>query len=243
MDSWDETFLQKKDDLEKPKKIPEFKLDSSLSHVLEPSDGLVQKKKVEVPSLNFDMSSQSESQEEKKKLKSFILDSECQTKKESIDDNNVQRGRVRDFDEFRDLLKDLKLSLNLSVFSAFEDNTNQKIDDIEFLLERYSKLDQKILTLLDNKGDASFIDNKPENGLLKMITGKKSQSLNLGQNQKSSYLSRLEALSKESKLNHYQIELIKLQKNPVGLDSFIFKLKKEQEHREKRFRNLKEFLV
>lgn len=236
-------FLQKKDDFEEPKKIPEFRLDSSLSQVLEPSEGLAKKKALEVPSLNFDMDSQSESNNEKPKLKSFILDSECQTKKASVDENCAKKGQVRDFEEFRDLLKDLKLSLNLSVFSTFEDNTNQKIDDIEFLLERYSKLDQKILTLLDNKGDASFMCNKPHNGVIKLLTGKKSQSLNLGHDKKSSYLQKLEALSKESRLNHYQIELIKLQKEPVGLDGFLFKLKKEQEMREKRFKNLKEFLV
>lgn len=116
---------------------------------------------------------------------------------------------VRDFDDFKVLLADLKLSLSNTNFSAFNENASLGLCQLESELDRYSKLDEKIIETI-----GSLCSNS------------------------ESARQELEALRKSSNAQTHQAKLRELRQNPSDFDSFLLKLKKEIQSRDRAFEDI-----
>lgn len=153
-------------------------------------------------------------------------------------------NNVKDFDDFKFLLKDLKMTLNMSDFSTFQDNLDEQMCELEKVLTDYSDLDKKITNLTDNKNynvklNNTFHDIETTN----FLDTKKCQSVLLNNDSGNKYIKELEMLKLNSNFSQYHIKIKDLKNNPFDFESFLFKVKKEFNYRKKKFQEIQEFLV
>lgn len=116
---------------------------------------------------------------------------------------------VRNFDDFRSLLENLKLTISNSNYSSFNESASLGFHQLETELDRYNTLDRRIDTVLESL---------PQD--------------------KSGPLRDLEALRAHSNLLAHQQKLQDLQQNPSDFDSFLLKLKKELLARSRTFEDI-----
>jgi len=232
-----------------PAHVREFRLDSSLSQVMRPFDLL----KDPAVKAQWDSDNSSIKTSNKKDImmampvpdfKHFLEDdfNDDNCKKTPVKTNTM--ANVKDFDDFKFLLKDLKMTLNMSDFSTFQDNLNEQMGELEKVLTDYSDLDKKIVNLVESKNYKLKLNNSfYDNGAGAFLNVKKSQSVLLRSDSGDKYIKELEMLKADSNINHYHIKIKDLKNNPFDFESFIFKVKKEFNHRRKRFEEIQEFVV
>ena len=60
---------------------------------------------------------------------------------------------MRNFDDFRNLLEDLKLSIASSNYAEFNNNSDRGFEDLRAQLLRYTNLDRNIAKTIDGLND------------------------------------------------------------------------------------------
>ena len=239
-----------------PKDIKEFKLDSSNSRSLI-GDGFLLKDTGILDELNFDVfdigdktpnkRGLDENKDNKDLQNIKLLENQVLKKGFSVSKTPIKSkdsNNIKNFDDFKHLLKDLKMTLKKSDFSDFHDDFNENIQELEETMNNYNQLDEQIEKLLESqekKGDLSNSTFYKKPGAL--LQNKKGSSVNFGVQEKNKYVLKLEDLQRESNINQYQDKLKKLRDDPLDFDSFLLKIKREYKERNKKFSELKEFLV
>ena len=233
----------------KPIHVREFRLDSSLSQAVRPLE-LLRDKNIMA---DWESDNSSVKTSNKKDIGASLKIPEFRNFFE--DDANSQSNKktpvktnplanVKDFDDFKFLLKDLKMTLNMSDFSSFQDNLNDQMAELEKVLGDYSELDKKIIGLVDGQSDTLRLNNSLfENGLNGGFDNKRSKSVKFKGANGNKYMKELEELKIESNFNQYHIKLKDLKNNPFDFESFIFKVKKEFGARKRKFEDIQEFIV
>lgn len=232
------------------KDIKEFRLDSSISRSIK-EDGFLLKE----PELNFDFDFGDDLDKTPNKKKDFnefnallkVKDLESRVldrKGNKTPVKSRETNNIRNFDDFKVLLKDLKMTLNKSDFSEFQDDLNENIEELETLMTNYNALDRQMGELIEDKNqkpdqNTSLLD-KNVKGLLKV---NKSSSVNYGKDTKNKYIVQLEELREGSNFKFYQEKLRELRTQPLEFNSFMLTVKRELDKRSKKFETLKEFLV
>lgn len=232
-----------------PLHIREFRLDSSLSQVMRPFDLL----KDPAVKAQWDSDNSSIKTSNKKNIaptlpvpdfRNFLEDEfhDDNSRKTPVKSNAL--ANVKDFDDFKFLLKDLKMTLNMSDFSSFQDNLNEQMTELEKVLTDYSDLDKKIFNLVDSKNNKQ----KPSNSFYDNDIGgffnlKRCQSVKFKGEAGDKYVKELEFLRQDSNISQYHIKIRDLKNNPCDFESFIFKVKKEFVQRKRKFEEIQEFLV
>ena len=231
-----------------PAHVREFRLDSSISQVMRPFD-LFKDAAVKV---QWDSDNSSIKTSNNKNIMAVPVPDFKHFLEDDFNDDNYkktplkanQMANVKDFDDFKFLLKDLKMTLNMSDFSTFQDNLNEQMGDLEKVLTDYSDLDKKIVSLVESKNYKLKLNNSfYDNGAGAFLDVKKSQSVLLNGDSGDKYIKELEILKADSNINHYHIKIKDLKNNPFDFDSFIFRVKKEFNQRKKKFDEIQEFVV
>ena len=143
---------------------------------------------------------------------------------------------IKNFDDFKMLLKDLKLTLNLSNYSTFNENFEENFNQLEKTLHDYHELDHKIENFYHkfNENQTSFADFLENNS----VNEKQTKSVNC-MPKKNNGLNKLSQLKKSTNFHLYENKLKELKDNPSEFESFFIKLKKELEMRGKKFEQIK----
>jgi hypothetical protein len=147
--------------------------------------------------------------------------------------NNIN---IKNFDDFKMLLKDLKLTLNLSNYSTFNENFEENFTQLENTLHNYHILDIEIENLIESQKEnqTSFADLLENTS----IDNKKTKSVNFKPD-KNSLIRSLTFLRDCSNFHLYENKLKDLKTNPSEFESFFIKIKKELESRRKKFDEIK----
>ena len=207
-----------------PSFVPDFKLDSSLSQVLRRDSFLGNNNEISISGFSLNKNPENnEKYENDKKAKNL---------------KNLENLENQENHNFKDLLKDLRLSLNLSHLSS----VTAPVDSSGQLLAKYAELDQSMDQLLAQKSQISLKKDDSKRRILRLLEGKKSVSVNLGLKDKGVYIRRLEELRKGSKLAEFEMGLGRARVDG-NVDGLLEKIKEEVELREKKFDELREFLV
>ena len=232
-----------------PVQVREFRLDSSLSQVMRPFE-LLRDPAIKV---QWDSDNSSIKTSNKKVIttalqvpdfKHFLEDEFNGENCKKTPVKATQMANVRDFDDFKFLLKDLKMTLNMSDFSTFQDNLEEQMVELEKVLTEYSDLDKQIGSLVESKNSKSKMNNSFfDNGIGSFLDVKKSQSVLLKSKPGDKYIKDLELLRADSNFNQYHIKIKDLKSNPFDFESFILKVKKEFVQRKKRFEEIREFVA
>ena len=228
IDSWDCLIENKKGAIGKEIQIPDFNLDMSLSNVIEPEQSLNLSK-------NF-------LSKEKKNVRSFVLESETLTR--NLSGMQGESGvRVKEFDEFKELLKDINLSLNISQLSINEQPSKRNSVDLKALLMRYKELDQEIEAIAKSRVEGSLLLNISKNSLMNKDNVDECKSLNLGKKEQSAFIQRLKQLKKRSKLKSFELEATRYQISDDNDYLFCSEVEEDLNRRKREFEELKEFLI
>lgn len=233
----------------KPVHVREFRLDSSLSQVVRPLDLLKDSQVIEqwgsdsscikTPTKKAPMVVLPD-----RKFKHFLEDDEGTPDNARTPAKNTVAANVKDFDDFKFLLKDLKMSLNMSDFSTFHDNLNEQMGDLEKILTDYADLDKRIASLANGKvSDPKMVNSSFDAGLGVWLDLKKSQSFMAKPDSGNKYLKELEALKQTSNIQEYSMKLKDLKCNPSDFETFVFKVRRELGSRKRKFEEINEFLV
>ena len=233
-----------------PKDIKEFRLDSSISRSIK-DDGFLLKD----PELNFDFDFGDDIEKTPNKKKDFnevnallkVKDLESRVldrKGNKTPVKSRETNNIRNFDDFKLLLQDLKMTLNKSDFSEFQDDLNENIEELYTLMTKYNALDKQMGELVEGRNqkpdqNTSLMD-KNVKGLLQV---NKSVSVNYGKEPRNKYIIELEQLRDESNFRSYQEKLRELRTQPLEFNSFMLTVKRELDKRSKKFETLKEFLI
>lgn len=233
----------------KPIEIREFRLDSSLSQVMRPLDLLRDPKVIE----QWGSDSSCIKTPNKKVVEAFkavpdykkFLEDDLRSEDSARTPvKRNQKANVKDFDDFKDLLKDLKMSLNMSDFSTFQDNLNEQMVELEKVLTEYSDLDKKMVALADSKLNRHRLNNSfYDSGISSLVEQKKCQSFIARPEAGDKYLRELDLLRQASNLNEYSLKIKELKSNPSDFETVIFRLKKEFGSRRRKFEEIQEFLA
>lgn len=233
----------------KPIHVREFRLDSSLSQVIRPLDLL----KDTAVKAQWDSDHSSIKTPNKKEtdphfkipyFKNFLEDDSIEHKGAKTPVKSKTMANVKDFDDFKFLLKDLKMTLNMSEFSEFQDDLGEQMAELEKTLIDYSDLDKRIVSLIESsknrqKFNSSFCDG--DKGF--SLDLKRCQSVKFKDESSNRNIRELEMLKSSSNINNYHTKIKDLKNNPFDFESFIFKIKKEMEARRKKFEEIQEFLI
>lgn len=224
--------------------VHDFRLDSSMSQALQPFEPLW-KGKPDAKSINFEIKSPARTphKQQTKFVKPFAS-SESQDSKTS-EDKGEHGGdlKIKDFSDFKELLKDLRLSIHLSEFSVMNEQHDCGIKQIEALISEYAELDKEICDLTQLNNQSTILNFSPIKRFNNATSVKKSQSLNLGHQPKGIYMYNLELLRKASNLHQLELKIRDLHNQPHEIEPLIAKLKKEISSRRNKFEELKEFIV
>lgn len=167
---------------------------------------------------------------------------------DSISEQKSRRSsniNIKNFDDFKNVLKDVKMSLNISYYSEFHEDWQENFQKLEDVLFQYNKLDHQMKDFyLENK------DKEKQTSFLGKIiferedTAQKKhhQSFNIGNEKqfKSSKLDKLDKLLRKSKLHYYESEISKLKSNPMNFESVFMKIKEEFQNRQDEFAQIQE---
>ena len=233
----------------KPVHVREFRLDSSISQVVRPLDLLNDP----VIKAQWESDESSVKTSNKKNIKAKYNGQDFKNLfNEKSDESDGGRtpvkannlANVKDFDDFKSLLKDLKVTLNMSNFSSFQDNLDEQIIDLERVIKNYSELDKQIVNLSEVKLVQPKLNNSVyDNNLNNSLDFKRCHSVTSKPEEHNKYSIKLENLKHSSNIGQYTAKLRDLKKNPFDFDSFVFKVKKEFEQRQHKFEEIKEFLI
>ena len=232
----------------KPIHIREFRLDSSISQVARPLD-LLNDPAVKAQWESNDSSIKTPNKKDiglknAPEFKNFLEDDKDDAASDKTPVKNSTLANVRDFDDFKCLLKDLKVTLNMSDFSSFQENFNEQIVELEKVMTDYSELDKKIIGLAEGKSARPRLNNSLyDNDLNGLHEKKRSRSVKYKAEASDKYMKELEALKHSSKISQYHIKLKDLKNNPFDFDSFIFRVKKELNQRKQKFEEIREFVA
>lgn len=225
--------------------VNDFKLDSSLSQALQPYESLWKgKSNINLVDIDDEKLIKTPNKHQDKPLNRAFAsgnqDSEIvgKGKLENCDDI-----KIKDFSDFKELLKDLRLSLHLSELSVLNDQTDNTIKQAETLIYEYTILDKEIYNLTSSNNQSTILNLSPIKRTRNSLNVKKSQSLNFGNRDKSVYMYNLELLRKSSNLQRLEINFRDIQHQPHEIDKFVYNLKKEISSRRNKFEELKEFIV
>jgi len=147
---------------------------------------------------------------------------------------------VRNFCDFQLLLRDLKNSLNASIYSSFNDNIEENVQLLNSLLERYKTVDEQIEVMYRRVRDKRVVedgkeDSRGADGSLDDSYWLRTQSNSPGEQAR---LIQLVELRKTSNFCLYENRLVQIQTNPSEFDSFLYTIKAELAKREQTFREL-----
>lgn len=224
--------------------VKDFKLDSSASQMLPLCDTLWRGDAV-VNSIDMDHKSliKTSHRMEIKRAKRFT-GSESRHSKTS-EDKGVQAGdlKIKDFSDFKELLKDLRLSLHLSDISFVNEQLDNGIKQAEALITEYALLDKEMHNMTEINNQSAIYNISPIKRTTTVNNVKKSQSLNLGHQSKGLYMYNLELLKKSSNLQQIELKFRELQVQPQNIEQFISRLTKEISNRRQKFEELKEFII
>jgi hypothetical protein len=147
---------------------------------------------------------------------------------------------VKNFDDFQQILRDLKMTLNASTYASFNENIDDNFKNLEDMLKKYSQLDERILQLYQRSSMSFKFDKRanvtpeapPEPRIL--TTGLRIN----GSSQPPPALKELQLLKNSSNLSIYERRLKEIQDNPSEFESFIYKVKQELARREAEYARL-----
>ena len=232
--------------VEVDKSIAEFRLDSSSSQTYQPFDLVFEEKNKKKPSIIFNK--QNISNTSSKRLYtpenqfSEFSNQENENKNKESKTQNIGI-KIKDFSNFKELLKDLRLSLHLSEVSMMKSKTDKGISEAELLMKEYADLDREICDLAEPNNQSIVFGHSPQKKIDRQLDVKKSQSLNLGYNSKTIYKCNLEHLKNSSNIHEFELKLSDVKENPELLDSYMIELKKELNVRRNKFEEIKGLLV
>lgn len=153
---------------------------------------------------------------------------------------------VRNFCDFQLLLRDLKNSLNASIYSSFNDNIEENVQLLNSLLERYKAVDERIEVVYRNlmvkkTGMRATDGSKGGDSLDSSLV--KGTSYSIDDKKVHLHLAQLTELRKTSNFCLYENRLVQIQTNPSEFDSFLYTIKAELAKREKAFEDLERIPV
>lgn len=146
------------------------------------------------------------------------------------DQKKMSIKNVKNFCDFQLLLRDLKNSLNASIYATFNDNIEENVQLLNSLLERYRNVDDKIEGLYKNI--------KTQKNQLQKTSDTRQKDPSSEENSPE-YQSIMESYSKLMELRNtsnfclYEQKLIQIQSNPSEFESFLYTIKAELSKREK----------
>lgn len=147
---------------------------------------------------------------------------------------------VKNFDDFQQILRDLKMTLNASTYASFNENIDDNFKSLEEMLKKYSQLDEKIFHLYQ-RSSMSFTFEKRANvspetppGRRLQVSGQQLGGLSFP----NLLLKELQLLKNSSNLSIYEKKLKEIQNNPSEFESFIYKIKQELARRESEYAKL-----
>lgn len=164
------------------------------------------------------------------------------------DQKKMSIKNVKNFCDFQLLLRDLKNSLNASIYATFNDDIEENVQQLNLLLERYKETDEKIEKLYRVSREKKTKNHK----IIEIKYGNASSDVPL-QNKvevcspDSSYLQdnilKLNELRKTSNFCLYEQKLIQIQSNPSEFESFLYSIKAELSKREQALTEIEKEMV
>lgn len=161
-------------------------------------------------------------------------------KRNSSDKKRMSIKNVKNFCDFQQLLRNLKTSLNASIYAQFNDNIEENIQELNNLLDKYRQTDTQIENFYQS------VKEKNCQTLRKEISRKSDDPEQRNNSSliddrfhddvvKREIFKRLIELRKTSNFCIYEQKLIQIQSNPSEFDSFLYTIKSELEKRERMF--------
>lgn len=225
--------------------VNDFRLDSSMSQTIQPCDphaksrlsdkdsGIMGRRRCSKTPVKY-------AEGMRKQVEDFNLHSFRESEDKSVSNAEV---KIKDFSDFKELLKDLRLSIHLSELSIMSERMDTDAREAEALVREYAILDKEIYNIADLNNQSTIFDLSPISRANCPLNNKKSQSLNIGHQKKGVYAYKLEQLRKSSNLNNLELKLKEIRHTPHNLGLFTDRLKKEISARRNKFEELKEFIL
>jgi hypothetical protein len=148
---------------------------------------------------------------------------------------------VKDFSDFQNLLRDLKNSLNASIYASFNNDIEENVQLLTSLLERYKTLDDRVeATYQAVKTKRSQVRNANDSrsGSMSNLSSLNATSASPELDRLRTTRKRLSDLRHKSNLHSYEHKLVSIQSNPSELESFLYTIKKELAGREQAFADI-----
>jgi len=149
---------------------------------------------------------------------------------------------VKDFSDFQNLLRDLKNSLNASIYASFNNDIEENVQLLTTLLEKYKALDDQIETVYQSvkaKRRELRHANDSVSGSRSSTSNFRGKSTTPQLEQLRTIRKRLGDLRRHSNLSSYEQKLVSIQSNPSDLESFLYTIKGELAKREIFFAEIK----
>ena len=172
----------------------------------------------------------------------------------SSSNENAEKGRmslknVRNFDDFQQILRDLKTNLNASTYASFNDNIDENLRNLEDMLRKYSILDEQIHSLYQRSVSTFKFEKRASVKLeippledLSERLGMRSNSF-MSSGNPNYLVKELQLLKNSSNFALYEGKLKDIQRNPMEFESFIIKVKQELKSRESEFLKIENQLL
>lgn len=158
----------------------------------------------------------------------------------SADDKGKNLAGIKNFGDFRSLLKQMKDSISLTNYSLFNADVDKNIENLQTLFRDYSELQEKIedlhLKWTSGRADSPGLSDSPD--ALSPVRGPGTSRGSVRPFPDCSSVSQIAAISRlreNVRLSAHKDKLAEVQGNPGHLESFLYRLKSEYEC------NLKEF--
>jgi len=173
---------------------------------------------------------------------------------DSSSNENAEKGRmslknVRNFDDFQQILRDLKTNLNASTYASFNDNIDENLRNLEDMLRKYSILDEQIHSLYQRSVSTFKFEKRASVKLeippledLSERLGMRSNSF-MSSGNPNYLVKELQLLKNSSNFALYEGKLKDIQRNPMEFESFIIKVKQELKRRESEFLKIENQLL
>lgn len=180
------------------------------------------------------------------KMPSFEDDSSLN---DNLDKRRMSLKNVKNFDDFQQILRDLKTTLNASTYASFNDNIDENLRNLEDMLRKYSTLDEQIHSLYQQSVNTFKFEKRasvkleipPLEDLSERLAMRSNSFMSSGN--PNYLLKELQLLKSSSNFALYEGKLKEIQRNPMEFESFIIKIKQEFKKRESEFLKIENQLL